>query len=75
MLLVQGKNNTPVGEIVAFVVTGRLYRSNKRFVNRYLCEDNSKAAQMTAMSINLWNGSVWAELESGKRKLLKRVTN
>lgn len=75
MELVKGKNCTPVGQIAAFVVTGRLYQSNKRFVNRYTCGENSKSAYETAMMINLWKGSVWAELENGKRELLKRVNN
>ena len=29
----------------------------------------------TANMINLWQGSVWGVLESGRRKLLKRVYN
>lgn len=74
-MLTEGKNCVPVGQIVAFVVTGRLYRSNKRFVKRYTCGENSNSAYQTAMMINLWNGSVWAELEGGKRKRLKRVIN
>lgn len=28
-----------------------------------------------ALSINLWNGSVWQVDENGKRKLIKRVYN
>jgi hypothetical protein len=58
----------PTGQIKAFVVTGKLYRSNKRFTNRYNSFDH-------AMMINLWKGSVWVELDNGKRKLLKRVYN
>lgn len=61
-------NDIPTGKIKSFIVTGRLYNSNKRFSNRY----NSYG---TAMMVNLWNASVWAELEDGKRKLLKRVHN
>ncbi len=55
-------------DVKAFVVTGRIYNSNIRFSNKY-------SNYSHAMSINLWNGSVWAELHIGKRKLLKRVTN
>ena len=33
------------------------------------------ASEQMAMGINLWNGSVWWESESGKRTLLKRVYN
>ncbi len=58
----------PLAQIKAFVVTGKLYRSNKRFSDRY----NSFTH---AMCINLWKGSVWAELDNGKRKLIKRVYN
>lgn len=58
----------PVADIVSFIVTGRLYRSNKRFSHKY-------SSFNQAMMINLWNGSVWAELSNGKRKLLKRVYN
>lgn len=60
--------NIPIAQIKSFIVTGRLYMSNRRFSNSY----NSF---QQAMMINLWNGSVWAELDSGKRKLLKRVNN
>lgn len=55
-------------KIKSYVVTGRLYRSNKRFSDEY-------TSFSQAMMINLWNGSVWAKMENGKRKLLKRVIN
>lgn len=63
----------PNGSIVTkLIVTGKLYRSNKRFVSTYTAnEEGFKAAMM----INLWNGSVWGLLNTGKRKLLKRVNN
>lgn len=59
--------NIPIAQIEKFVVTGKLYRSNKRFSNSY---DSFNQAMM----INLWNGSVWAII-NGKRKLIKRVLN
>lgn len=58
-------NNIPIGQIKTFRVTGK-DRSGKRFV----IESNSYAH---VCMINLCNGSVWAVLESGKKKLLKRV--
>lgn len=61
-------NNTPIAQVKSFIVTGKLYNSNKRFSLQY-----SSFSQ--AMSINLWNGSVWAKLDNGKKKLLKRVIN
>jgi len=60
--------NIPITQIKSFIVTGVLYRSNKRFRNVY----NSFTQ---AMCINLWRGSVWVEFDNGKRKLLKRVFN
>lgn len=62
------QKDIPLGKIKYFVVTGKLYRSNRRFSNNYNSFYN-------AMGINLWSGSVWAELDNGKRKLLKRVQN
>jgi len=60
--------NIPIAQIKFFIVTGRYYNSTKRFSNKY-------SSFNIAMMINLWNGSVWAELDNGKRKLLKRVIN
>lgn len=60
--------NIPIAQIKTFVVTGRYYNSRKRFSTSY-------SSFNYAMGINLWNGSVWAELDNGKRKLLKRVIN
>ena len=60
--------NIPISNIKSFIVTGLFYNSTKRFSNKY----NSFNS---AMMINLWNGSVWAELKNGKRKLLKRIKN
>lgn len=51
-----------------FIITGLYYQSTRRFSLR--C---SIAYQ--AYHINLWRGSVWGVLSSGKRKLLKRVFN
>ena len=59
--------NIPLGQISTFRVTG-LDRNNKRFV---LESSNYNYVMM----INLWQGSVWAVLENGKKKLLKRVSN
>lgn len=50
-----------------FHVTG-INRNGKRFKLVY-------SSLYHAMRINLWNGSVYAVLDSGKRKLLKRVYN
>ena len=58
-------NNIPIGQIKTFRITGK-DRSGKRFV----IESSSYAY---ACMINLWSGSVWAVLENGKKKLLKRV--
>lgn len=60
--------NIPLTQIKQFEVTGVLYRSNKRFKDIY-CSFNH------AIMINLWKGSVWARLDTGKRILLKRVNN
>ena len=57
----------PIGQIAKFHVTGK-DRNGKRFK----IETNSYSY---ACMINLWQGSVWALLETGKRKLLKRVYN
>lgn len=58
----------PIAQISSFIVTGRYYGSNNRFRAEYLSLDH-------AMSINLWNGSVWAKMEDGTRVLIKRVSN
>lgn len=50
-----------------FIVTGLLYNSNKRFKSVY-------SSLWHALSINLWNGSVWHERD-GKRTLIRRVFN
>ena len=60
--------------VKAFIVTG-ITTVNRRFTKRYSCEDISIDEYSTAMQINLYRGSVWAEFENGKRKLLKRVNN
>ena len=57
--------NIPIGQIKTFRVTGK-DRNGKRFVI------NSNSYSYVCM-INLWSGSVWAVLENGKKKLLKRV--
>ena len=61
------KNDIAIGTITKFIITGT-DRQGKRFK----IESNSYTY---ACCINLWNGSVWALLENGKRKLLKRVIN
>ena len=58
-------NNIPIGQIKTFRITGK-ERNGKRFV----IESNSYSY---ACMNNLYSGSVWAVLESGKKKLLKRV--
>jgi hypothetical protein len=58
-------NNIPIGQIKTFRITGK-ERNGKRFV---IESNNFHYACM----INLYSGSVWAVLESGKKKLLKRV--
>ena len=50
-----------------FHVTG-INRGGKRFKLVY-------SSLFMAMSINLYRGSVYAVLDTGKRKLLKRVYN
>lgn len=64
----------PVGTVKSFVVTG-VDTNGKRFVKSYKNGESGRSAYQTAMMINLYKGSVWAELDSGKRKLLKRVIN
>lgn len=55
-----------------YIVTGRLYNSNKRFSNTY----SHLVTALLSKNINLWNGSVWEEdVKTGKRKLIKRVIN
>ena len=51
-----------------FHVTGREAASGRRF--RLIYKDPK-----WAFGINLWCGSVWGVLPTGKRKLLKRVYN
>lgn len=65
---VRNVSNIPIAQIKSFIVTGRLYRSNRRFKKIY-------SSYQQAMMINLYSGSVWAELDNGKRKLLKRIIN
>lgn len=58
----------------AFHVTGVYAHSNRRF--RPQIYTGNLRGLMTAMSINLWRGSVWGILkETGKRQLLKTVSN
>ena len=52
---------------IRFDVTG-VDRNGRRFKLSY------KEPQW-ALGINLWNGSVWAVLPDGKRKLVRRVWN
>lgn len=58
-------NNIPIGQIKSFRITGK-DGSGKRFA----IESNSYSY---ACMINIYKGSVWAVLENGKKKLLKRV--
>lgn len=62
------KQQYSASDFKGFVVTGKLYRSNKRFSDHY-------SDFKHAMMINLWNGRVWGVLHNGKRVLLKTVTN
>lgn len=62
------KLNIPIAQIKSFIVIGYYYNTKKKFKNEYNSFEQ-------AMMINLWNGNVWAKLENGKRKLLKRVIN
>ena len=64
----------PTVTIKSFVVTG-VDTNGKRFVKSYKHGESGRSAYQTAMMINLYRGSVWAELDTGKRKLLKRVFN
>lgn len=66
--------NIPITSIKAFEVTG-IDRNNKRFKKVYSKGENYRTAYEAAMMINLWNGSVWARLDNGTRKLLKRINN
>lgn len=58
-------------DYIRFEVTG-LTTDGKRFKRAYPA---TVAGGMTALGINLWNGSVWGVLPSGKRVRLSRVTN
>lgn len=51
-----------------YCVTGVLYNSKTRFSYQY-------TSLIMALSINLWNGSVWEVDSKGRRKLIKRVIN
>lgn len=55
-------------EVVGYRVTGVLYNSKRRFTLNF-------KTLLEATSINLWNGSIWAILENGKKKLIRRVIN
>lgn len=57
----------PVGQIKKFEVTGT-DRDGKRFK---ITTNSYTHANM----INVYNGSVWARMESGNRILLRRVHN
>lgn len=61
-----------IEDYTGFIVTGRLYRSNKRFKLSY---SGNQAGFSTANSINLWNGTMYGLLPNGKRKILKKVIN
>ena len=56
-----------MNEYIKFDVTG-ITSGGKRFSLRY-------SSSAFAFGINLWRGTVWGVLPSGKRKLLKRVYN
>lgn len=70
--MISNSKELKVSDFSSFIVTGKLYMSNKRFANVYSATNEGWA---TAMMINLWNGSVWGLLNTGKRKLIKRVIN
>lgn len=61
------KMNIPVSQIKSFIVTGIEYRNHRK---RFKLTYNSFEQ---AMMVNIENGSVWALMDNGKRKLLKRV--
>ena len=56
-------------DYINFVVTG-VKRNGQRFKLCY-----SPKGLTTALGINLWRGSVWGVLPTGRRKLLKRIYN
>lgn len=66
VVLPNGKH-LKISDTDKFIVTGLLYNSNKRFKSVY-------SNLFHALSINLWNGSVWLERDN-KRTLIKRVYN
>lgn len=57
----------PLGQIKIIRVTGK-DRQGKRFTME-------TSSLHHALCINIWNGSVWAVMESGKKSLIKRVKN
>lgn len=54
--------------VVGFTITGVL-KNGKRF------KPLRKESYELACMINLWNGSIWANTEDGRRVLIKRVIN
>lgn len=56
-----------MSDIKRYEITGK-DRNGKRFKIR-------SSSYSYAMCINLYNGSVWAVLNTNKRKLIKRVVN
>jgi hypothetical protein len=64
------RNGSVINQLI---VIGRLHNSNKRFKMTY---EATPEGWRTAMSINLWKGSVWGVgAYTGKRHLIKRVNN
>ena len=59
--------NISIGQIKQFDITGK-DRSQK-------CFKITTSSYTQAMMYNIWQGTVWAVLESGKRRVLKRVYN
>lgn len=58
-------------EVECFIVTGR-DRHGKPF--RITTPDASYASWMHAQGINLWEGTRWAKLTTGKKVRLQRVS-
>lgn len=60
-----------VKDYIRFEVTG-VTVDGRRFKRTFPA---TVAGGMTAFGINLWNGSVWGVLPSGRRARLSRVVN
>lgn len=54
---------------VGYRVTGLFYNSTRKIKPR------TYSNLQDALSINLWNDSIWGITENGTKKLLKRIIN